>query len=162
MIPSCIPLIQNVAINVIIAQNKHRFRSLILLLIAIINVVGTILLVNPLGIVGAALVTGGATVLGQGFIMNWYYWKNIGLEIPRFWKEIVKMFVFPTILCVLSLLVKQYVVLDKWIWLLLAILIYTLVFIIFNWFFVMNDYEKDIFRGPIRKIINKFKRQGAK
>lgn len=162
MIPSCIPLIENVALSVIIAQNKHRFRSLTLLFIAIINVVGTILLVNPLGIVGAALVTGGATVLGQGFIMNWYYWKKIGLEIPRFWKGTAKMFIFPTILCVVSLFVKQYVALDKWIWLLLAILIYTLIFIVFNWLFVMNNYEKDIIRGPIRKIMNKFKKQGAK
>ena len=162
MVPSCIPLIQNVALNVIVAQNKHRFRSLTLLFIAIVNVVGTILLVNHLGIVGAALVSGLASVLGQGLIMNWYYWKKIGLEIPRFWKETAKMFIFPTILCVVSMFVKQFIDLDKWIWLLLAISIYTVVFIVFNWLFVMNDYEKDIFRGPVRKVINKFKKQGAK
>lgn len=162
MIPACIPLIQNVALNVIVAQNKHRFRSLTLLLIAVINVVGTLILVHPLGIVGAAIVTGAATVFGQGFIMNWYYWKKIGLEIPRFWKETLKMFIFPIILCCISLVIKQFLVLDNWLWLLLAILIYTVVFVIINWFFIMNDYEKDIFRGPIRKIVNKFKKQGAK
>ena len=162
MIPACVPLIQNVAMNVIVAQNKHRFRSLTLLFIAVINVVGTILLVKPLGIVGAALVTGGATVLGQGFIMNWYYWKKIGLEIPRFWKETGKMFIIPTIMCVITLLIKQFITLDTWMWLLLAIAIYTIVFAITNGFIVMNDYEKDICIGPIRKIMNKFKKQGAK
>lgn len=162
MIPSCVPLIQNVAMNVIVAQNKHRFRSLVLLFIAVINVVGTLILVQSMGIVGAAIVTGGAMILGQGFIMNWYYWKKIGLEIPRFWKETGKMFIVPTIMCVITLLIKQFITLDTWMWLLLAIMIYTIVFAIANWFIVMNDYEKDIFIGPIRKIMNKFKKQGAK
>ena len=115
-----------------------------------------------MGIVGAAIVTGGAMILGQGFIMNWYYWKKIGLEIPRFWKETAKMFIIPTIMCVVTLLIKQFITLDTWMWLLLAIMIYTIVFAIANWVIVMNDYEKDIFRGPIRKIFNKFKKQGAK
>ena len=162
MIPSCIPLVENVALSVIIAKNKHRFRSLTLLFIAIINVVGTILLVKPFGIVGAALVTGGATILGQGFILNWYYWKRIGLEIPRFWKEIVKLLVFPTILCILSIVIKRFITIDNWGILLSAILVYTIMFMVVNWLFVMNDYEKDIFRGPIRKIVNRFKKQGAK
>lgn len=158
MIPSCIPLIQNVAMNVIVAQNKHRFRSLMLLFISVINVVGTFLLVQSMGIIGAAIVTGAAMILGQGFIMNWYYWKKIGLEIPRFWKEIVKMFVVPSIMCIVTLLIKQFVTLDTWMWLLLAIIIYTIVFVIVNWLFVMNDYEKDIFRGPIKKLKNIFKK----
>ena len=65
-------------------------------------------------------------------------------------------------MCIVTLLIKQFIALDTWMWLLLAIIIYTIVFVIVNWLFVMNDYEKDIFRGPIRKIVNKFKKQGAK
>lgn len=158
MIPACIPLIQNVALNVIIAQNKHRFRSLVFLLIACINVAGTILCVNNLGIIGAAVVTGVANILGTGIIMNWYYWKKIGLEIPRFWKSVGHLYIIPAIMCIASIIIFRFISLDNWIIILTYIAIYTLVFILLNWFIVMNDYEKDIVRGPIRKIKNKLKK----
>ena len=159
MIPICIPLVQSVALNIIVAQNRHRFRSLVYLGIAIVNVVGTILCVNQFGIIGAAVVSGVAYIIGPGLILNWYYWKKIGLEIPRFWKEIVKLFIVPTIMAAITIFILNFVTLDKWITLLVGIIIYTLVFAILNWFIVMNDYEKDIFRGPVLKIVGKFRRK---
>lgn len=162
MIPACIPLVQNVAMNVIVAQNRHRFRSLTLLFIAIINVIGTLLAVNPFGIIGAAVVSGLAGVLGQGFILNWYYWKKIGLQIPRFWKDVGKLFIFPAVLAGIFLFIKQFVSFDNWPWLFAGIIIYSVIFILFNWFIVMNEYEKDILREPLRKLKYKLTKQGAK
>lgn len=161
MVPVCIPLVQSVALNIIVAQNRHRFRSLVYLGIAIVNVIGTILCVNQFGIIGAAVVSGVAYIIGPGIILNWYYWKKIGLEIPRFWKEIVKLFIIPTIMAAVTIFTLIFVTLDKWITLLVGIIIYTLVFAILNWFIVMNDYEKDIFRGPVLKIAHKFRRKNA-
>ena len=158
MIPACIPLVQNVALNVIIAQNRHRFRSLVFLLIACINVIGTIICVNSFGIIGAAIVTGAANILGTGVIMNWYYWKRIGLEIPRFWKSVGYLFIIPAIMCVCSIVAFSFIQMNNWIILLSFIAIYALVFILINWFVVMNDYEKDIVRGPLRKVKNMFKK----
>lgn len=158
MIPACIPLVQNVALNVIVAQNKHRFRSLVFLLIAVINVIGTIICVNKFGIVGAAVVTGAANILGTGIIMNWYYWKRIGLEIPRFWKSVAHLFIIPIIMCIISLVVFKFVQLTNWGILLPCIALYAILFVLLNWAIVMNDYEKDIIRGPIRKIKNKLKK----
>lgn len=159
MIPACIPLVQNIAMNIIIAQNKHRFRSLVYLAIAIINVVGTVFCVNKFGIIGAAVVTGLANVLGQGIIMNWYYWKKIHLEIPRFWKSVVNIYFGPIIMCTLTLFISQFVDFYSWTVLFAGIIIFTIVFIIFNWLFVMNDYEKDIFREPIKKIVHKIRKK---
>ena len=161
MIPICIPLVQSVALNIIVAQNRHRFRSLVYLGIAIVNVIGTIFCVNQFGIIGAAVVSGVAYIIGPGLILNWYYWKKIGLEIPRFWKEIVKLFIIPIIMAAITIFILNFVTLDKWIPLLIGIIIYTLVFAILNWFMVMNDYEKDIFRGPVLKIAHKFRRKKA-
>ena len=158
MIPACIPLIQNVGLNVIIAQNRHRFRALMFLAIALINVVGTMICVIHYGIIGAALVTGLAYLFGQGFIMNWYYWKKIGLEIPRFWKSVGHLFIIPIIMCVVALIAFNFIQLNSWLMLLPFIAIYATVFIVLNWFFVMNDYEKDIVRGPLRKIKSRLKK----
>lgn len=160
MIPSCVPLIQNVAMNVIVAQNKHRFRSLTYLCIAIINVLGTVLCVNQFGIIGAAFVTGLASVVGPGFVMNWYYWRKIHLEIPRFWKSVINVFIGPIIMCAITLLISQFVDFTNIYLLLLGIIIYVVVFFAFNWLAVMNDYEKDIVRVPMKKVINKIKKKG--
>lgn len=161
MIPLSIPLIQSVALNIIIAQNKHRFRSLVYLGIAIINVIGTILCVNQFGIIGAAVVSGVAYLIGPGLILNWYYWKIIGLEIPRFWKQILKIFIIPSIMTVFSCILLQFITLDRWITLIIGVVIYSIVFGLLNWFVVMNDYEKDIFKGPVLKFVNKFRRKTA-
>ncbi len=154
-IPVCIPLVQNVALNIIIAQNRLSFRTVVFAGIAVANVVGTVFCVNKLGIIGASLVTGCTYVLGQGIVMNWYYWKKVKLEIPRFWKSIGPMFIFPAILSVVSIFFLQYIDINSWIMLFVYIIIYALVFACFNWFFVMNQYEKGIFIGPIKKILKR-------
>lgn len=159
MIPACIPLTQNIAMNIIIAQNKHRFRSLVYLGIAVINVIGTLFCVNYFGIIGAALVSGLAGVLGQGFVMNWYYWKKIKLDIPRFWKGIANIFIIPLLMSVLVLFLYQYIDFYSWQALFLGIILFTIVFIALNWLFIMNDYEKDIFRGPVKAIIRKIRKK---
>lgn len=161
MIPSCVPLIQNVAMSVIVAQNKHRFRSVTYLCIAIANVIGTVLCVNQFGIIGAAFVTGLASILGQGFVMNWYYWRKIHLEIPRFWKSVVGIFLGPVIMCALTLIISNYINFNNFLVLISGIIIYVVVFFVYNWLAVMNDYEKDIFRTPVKKILNKINKKKA-
>ncbi len=159
MIPACVPLVQNVAMNIIIAQNKHRFRSLVYLGIAIVNVVATLACVKFFGIIGAAVVTGIANIAGQGFIMNWYYWKRIKLEIPRFWKNVLPLFIIPIIMCSVTVLLAQFINFYNIGFMLAGIVCYTIIFLLLNWIFVMNDYEKDIFRGPIRKVTAKFSKK---
>lgn len=156
MIPSCVPLMQNVALSITIAQNKHRFRALVYLAIALINVGGTIVAVNYWGIIGAAMVSCVAYILGQGFVMNWYYWKKIKLNIPRFWKSVARIFVAPVILATGVCVINRFVDFDNWGIMLAGIVVYTALFLLASWFFAMNDYEKDIFRGPVKTVINKF------
>ena len=156
-IPVCIPLVQNVALNIIIAQNRLKFRTAVFATIAVINVIGTALCVKEYGIIGAALMTGIAFLVGQGFVMNWYYWKKVGLGIPRFWKNVGPIFIIPIILCTITIVVTNYFVLDTWMKLLLGILIYTGIFCVVNWLLVMNKYEKEIFQNPIRRIIEKIR-----
>ncbi len=158
MIPSCIPLMQAVALNIIIAQNKHRFRSIVYLAIAIVNVVGTILVVGNFGIVGAAVVSGVAFVLGQGLVMNWYYWKKIKLDIPRFWLSVLKIIFIGAVLCVIALFISKYIVIDNWLIMFICIIVYTLIFCVLQWIFAMNSYEKGLFTTPIKRIIGKFQK----
>lgn len=155
MIPNMIPLAQSVCSSVIVAQNKHKFRSIMYLGIALLNVFGTWILLKPLGIFGAAFMTGFALFLGQGVVMNWYYNKKSGINIFRFWKEVGSIFIYPFILCIGMLIVSNYINLYNSLILVLFIFIYTIIYCILIWKFSMNKYEKNLIIVPIKKLIRK-------
>ena len=91
MIPVTLPLIQNTGLNMLYAMNKHQFRSSVYAVIAATNVVLTFWWVENFGMIGAAAATCLAYIVGHVFIMNWFYHKRIGIDIPLFWKNILKM-----------------------------------------------------------------------
>lgn len=159
MIPNMIPLVQGVCLSIITAQNKHKFRSLVYLGIAVANVVGTWFLMQIMGIIGAAMMTGTALVIGQGIIMNWYYHNRAGLDMRRFWKEVGSVYLLPVVLSIVTLLLGNVVDLYR-IWALLAgIVIYTVIYCLLCWRFAMNDYEKGLFAEPVLRIYNKLYRK---
>ena len=88
--PSIIPLSQNIGISIIQAMNKHKFRSIIYLIIAILNIIISIPLARLYAGVGAAIGTAIANLLGQIIVMNIYYYKVIGIDIPSYWKNFIK------------------------------------------------------------------------
>lgn len=146
MVPGGIPLLQSICLSVTVAKNKHRFRSLVCTGITVLNVIGTWAVLPIWGITGAALMTGITLTLGNGIVLNWYYYKVIGLDIPRFWRELGRIFVAPMLMSVLVILLGKYI---NWynIWVMLTgIVCYTAVFCLLNWLFVMNEYEKKYLR----------------
>lgn len=152
MLPSLVPLIQNVGLSIIQAKSKHQFRTICFFIIAIINIITSWIFVRDYGIMGCAIPTGVAYLLGQGITMNWYYWKKIGLDIPQFWKNIVKM-VLPVLpLCVLSgFFIKIFGIQTRGV-LFSSILVYVIIYIIIVWKTVMNQFEKDLFINLIKSL----------
>ena len=155
MVPNMIPLVQSVCLNVIFAQNKHKFRSLMYLGIAILNVVGTWILMQYMGIIGAALMTGIALIVGQGFVMNWYYHKKTGLDMIRFWKSVGLIYVIPSFMCIITLGISKFVDFYNLCVLLFGIVLYTMVYCTLNWILVMNDYEKNLIKNLFQKFWRK-------
>lgn len=158
MFPLCIPLIQNTGLSFVIAQNKHQFRSIVYLIIAIANVISTYLVVPTMGVIGAALCSCVSYLLGQGMIMNLYYYKVTGLDIPLFWKNILRMAVVPGGMLAIGLILNRVVTLDNWFVFFGGVILYTAVYAILMYRFAMNDYEKDFIRKPLQEIFNHFRR----
>ena len=151
MIPNMIPLVQSICLNVVVAQNKHKFRSLVYLGIAILNVVGTWFLMQYMGIIGAALMTGVALIIGQGFVVNWYYHKKTGLDMLRFWKQMLSVYIVPTLLCTGALLLSNWIDFYKLPALFAGIALYIVMYCGLNWLFTMNDYEKEMILGRMKR-----------
>lgn len=156
MIPNMVPLLQSVCLSIITAQNKHKFRSIVYLGIAISNVIGTWFLMQYFGVIGAAFMTGLALLLGNGLAMNWYYAKKIGLQIGRFWRSVGKILIIPSVLCVVTLLLSAPIDFYSIPVMLAGIIGYTALYCLLNWLFVMNDYEKNLLLVPLRKVKSKF------
>ena len=159
LIPVMVPLIQNTGLSIVMAQNKHRFRSMVYLIIAIANALTTAFVVNYWGIIGAAACSAGSYIIGQGIIMNWYYWKKTGINIPLFWKNIIKMSLAPAVMITAGIIICQFVVIDSWLSLFIGIGIYIICYIPIVWFTGMNEYEKNTVKMPVQSVIKKIRRK---
>ena len=155
MFPLCVPLIQNIGISIVTAQNKHQFRSIVYLIIATVNVISTYIIVPYMGIIGAALCSCISYVLGQGIVMNIYYYKVTGINIPLFWKNILKMSIIPGLMTMIGIMLLRYIAVDNWLVFLSGVVLFTGIYAVLMYRFAMNDYEKDIIRKPIRAILGK-------
>lgn len=156
LFPLCIPLIQNTGLSIVVAQNKHKFRSIVYLVIAIANVISTYFVVPYLGGIGAALCSCVSYLLGQGLIMNIYYFKIIGIDIPLFWKNILKMAMFPVGMMIVGFFITNWISVNGWIVFFVGVVLYSAVYCFGMYSLNMNDYEKDVIRIPLKKAISKF------
>lgn len=160
LIPYGVPLIQSVCLSIITAKKQHRFRSIVYICIAVLNVVGTWYLMQSMGIVGAALMTGVALTIGQGFIMNWYYHKRTGLDMILFWKNIGELLVIPVMMCAVTRMISRWVDFYNLTYFCVGILIYTVIYCFLSWKMSMNQYEKNLIWGPLTKLSSVLRRGG--
>lgn len=155
MIPAIIPLSQNIGILILQAKNMHRFRSVVYILIAIVNVLISIPLAKLYGGVGAALGTALANLAGQICTMNWYYYKKVGINIPGYWKQIGRLSILVLLIMTTAGALDRYISGESWIILMGRILIYCLLFTGLMWKFGMNQYERGLVRSIISRVTGK-------
>ena len=155
MIPVTVPLIQNVGISILQAKNKIRFRSLMLVAIACLNVVLSIILSRKYEGIGSAIGSAISFVIGQIIIMNIYYKKRVGIDIIKFWSNIIKMCIPVAITVLFGVLINKICYATSYKVLIVEIMCYSLVYMVMSWIFIMNDNEKNIFIKPLKVITSK-------
>lgn len=152
MIPLGIPLIQSIAYSTMVAENKHQFRAIVYAVIAVINVVLTYLVLPYYGIIGAAACTAGAFLLGNGVIMNIYYHRKMKLDIPRFWRNILRISFIPLIMGVAGwFVINGLLPADNMIVFVAGVAVYSVLFWVFSWFVSMNRQERQMILGMIKR-----------
>lgn len=155
MIPLSIPLIQNTGLNIITAQNKLKFRSIVYLIVAIVNVISTAICIRYWGIIGAAFCSCVAFTIGNGIIINIYYSRVIGLHIAEFWKNILSMSLAPFSMVFIGFFINSIFQIDKVYNFFVGVIIYTILYMIIMLKSGMNEYEKDIILQPFNIIYKK-------
>lgn len=155
ILPITIPLIQNIGIEIQQAKNMHQFRSWTYLIIAVLNVLISIPLASQYGGIGAALGTALSLLVGNGFLMNWYYHNKVGLDVIYFWKEIIKFIPSLIIPFIAGTVMVYYIDLYKIIPFLLSALAYLVIYGISVWLMGMNQYEKNLIISPVKNLAAK-------
>ena len=154
IVSSTVPLIQNIGIEVQRAKNKHQFRSIVYLIIAIMNLILSIVLCKFIGIWGVTIGTLISNIIGTVIIINIYYHKKIGLNLIRFWKEIFRTSLGLLIPICLGIILYVYIDFNN-IWLYLAlIIVYSLVYCLSIYFIGLKCEEKKVVNCEIKKIKN--------
>lgn len=147
------PLIQNTGITILQARNQMKFRSLLYLAISFASLGFQIVLSKLYGAIGCACAIGLALIIGQGIIMNIYYYKWQSIDIPEFWRQIGKIIVIPIIIVIFSIFLLEYFDHSNLIYLIIGSIIFTVIYIFLMWSFAMNQYEKSLVINPIQKLL---------
>lgn len=152
IIPSIVPLIQNVGLEMQRALNKHQFRAIIYLIMAIGNVIISIPLARRFGAVGTAMGTALSLIICNGLIMNVFYHKSLKIDMIFFWKEIFKTLKGLIIPTVIAILIMQFIELKNMTVFFIGIFVFIVVYCVSVITLSCNNEEKNMLRGMIGKI----------
>jgi O-antigen/teichoic acid export membrane protein len=151
MIPLTIPLIQNLGILILQAKNKHAFRSIVYVIIAVVNVAISIPLAKRYGGLGCAIAMSGCLFIGNGIIINIYY-HSIGIKVVQFFKEIAKLSLPIFLAGVGGYFLVEAFPTNGWLSFFIGVLIYSCLYILLLWFLGLNRYEKQLIQSIIKRV----------
>ena len=69
----------------------------------------------------------------------------------RFWKQMLSVYIVPTLLCTGALLLSNWIDFYKLPALFAGIALYIVMYCGLNWLFTMNDYEKEMILGRMKR-----------
>lgn len=152
VLPSIIPLSQNVGIEIQRAENRHHYRSYLYGLTAIVNLVSSYFMCQIWGGIGSAIGTCGATIIATVILMNIVYHKNININVFEYWKNIGKQLLGMIVPFAFGTVIMLKVNFDSIIKLVVYIALYSLVYIAFVISFSTNSSEKEMIKSLLRKV----------
>lgn len=155
LIPFTIELMQNIGLTIMQAKNKYSFRAKLYTLMAIFNLALSWILSIHYGAIGAAFATGLVLILGNGLVMNIYYYKKLGINIPLFWKGIGNKVPSLTVTIILCIILKKFYVINDLTALVISGLIFCIVYSVFLWVIGMDMYEKSILKNLYKKLFKR-------
>lgn len=149
--------IQMLGYEILRAKNMHRFSSLVYLGIALANIALSIPLCMKWDVLGAAIGTTISTVAGM-LVMNWYYHRRVGLNIPRFWLRIRHLIPAMIVPAAVAVLMAVYLNPTGYIQIGGILCVFVAVYGLFMWLFGLDRYERNLFLSPVQKILRRLKR----
>ncbi len=150
MVPTLIPLVQNVCLSILRAKNKMLFRTVAICCMAVFNLIVTIFGVQKYGAIAACIGTAIGLVGANIIAMNVYYVKVLKLNVFRIFKSVFSRTWICCLVASASVAVaNRFLVTVSWGMWLLKVAIFIIVYGMMLWFFGMNSSEKKIVKSKL-------------
>lgn len=160
ILPSLVLRTQDIAITLTLAENKVKIRAFSYVVCAIINVVLSFILVPKFGALGAGISIFLGLVFGQIVIGHWIYSHVLRLNMWSFYKECHLKMLLPGVICMAIGFVLQWYIPS------LNLLHFIIkggiafgVYALSVYFLYMNQEEKALFGGALKKVTKKLLRR---
>ncbi len=151
MVPGLILFTQQIAYTMLQAQNKLKYQAIVLLCAAPINIILSIALCRLFGAVGAS--TGICiSLLLYNCIMNFLFFKKIGLNIPRFFCQChLKLFPSFFLVLVIGFMLGRFFHAGSLLAFIPKVSFLVVFYILTIWLSTMNRYEKKLILSFVKK-----------
>lgn len=156
LLATTIPCFQNIGIVILQVKNKMRFRVLSYLGVCVGNIALSFILSPCFGAIGAAFGTVLSLIIGNIVIINFYYHKKVGLDMPRAYRETLRG-ILPAVLAAFaaSWAVNAFILLSGWPGLIVKGLVVCVLYCASVWLIGMNAYEKNLLISPVKRVLKK-------
>ncbi|MBR7071051.1 MAG: oligosaccharide flippase family protein [Clostridia bacterium] len=155
MAPTLIGRSQSLGVQILLARNKHQFRAIFYFFITLLDIAISIPLGKLYAGVGVAIGTMIAQFIGPVITMNIYYAKKMHLDIKGYWKRTLPIIFVIGVLTTVAKVVNWYFPADNWLKLALQIVLYFVIYAMFVYKVLFNEYERDLVGGLLGKFIKK-------
>lgn len=147
-----ISLTLTIAMDMVYAENKIKHTALRVVISSAIGLVISIIVAPKYGAVGCAAATGVALVLTQILYVD-FYQRKMGLDMGYFFRNChLKIMPLIVVYAVVGFFVCRNLIINSWLMLIVVICVYTVGYLAIAWFFLVNEYERNLVKGfVIRK-----------
>lgn len=143
VLPSIIPLSQNIGIEIQRAMNMHIFRSLAYIIFAFLNLILTYVGTKVWGLPGSVIGYIVSIVTANGILMNWYYHVKMKLNIKKYWLSVINVSLPFIIVTTIFKLITNYILINSFSKFVIFGLLYSCSYILIFYIFSASNYEKN-------------------
>ncbi len=154
MVAYTLPLIQGFGNSILEAKNKLSFKAILYLSFMIIGTIIGAFLAKPYGPIG--MMSG--SILGWLIVqnvMNFYYHRTIGLNIIRFFKELLNKTIIVLLVVIGISYLLNFIPGSGWGNFILKGTSYTIIYGVLIYFFGMINFEQELFKNSLKAVLNK-------
>ncbi|EGC90821.1 polysaccharide biosynthesis protein [Turicibacter sp. HGF1] len=150
--PQLFSIIQALFATLLEAMNKHKIKAYIYLSVAIFNLILTLILVKPYGMIGCAVATSvGMTI--NAILNNIYYTYSLKLDMKFYWKQILKILPTSIIVFIVGSIYVRLVQPTNYFEIFIFGIVFSITYFGSLWLIGFNELEKNMIRQSFNKII---------
>lgn len=156
VLPGLITVPQIIASTALIASNQVRYNAFSKIIVAAVSIGLSYFLSLKYGATGAGIANLIGNLIGGALVMNVIYARVLKINIWEFFRKCQLSMVLPFILVLMVGFALNYLITDvSWVNTLSKVMLLMVIYAFTAYFIVMNNFEKDLILGIVRKIIRK-------